>query len=44
VKYPIKEYTHVVIRGPRAAPSHLIENRVVDQDIDVYLWQRQRVF
>lgn len=44
VKDRIKDYTEVVIRGPRAAHSLLHENRLVDHDIAEYLWQRQRDF
>ncbi|MFK5280657.1 alpha/beta hydrolase, partial [Lacticaseibacillus paracasei] len=44
VKDRIKDYTEVVIRGPRAAHSLLHENRLVDHDIVEYLWQRQRDF
>ena len=44
VKDRIKDYTEVVIRGPRAAHSLLHENRLVDHDIVEYLWQQQRAF
>ena len=44
VKDRIKDYTEVVIRGPRAAHSLLHENRLVDHDIVEYLWQQRRDF